>query len=239
MSALNPYAVLGVPCSATTLQIKMRYRFLCHAYHPDKFGQAEHKATAEGEFRRINEAYVLLCDAEMRRQYDTSHSSFESEPICQSSQKSKATENSDTFVPFSDVCGLVPGVSTLHEVIQIFGKPEHSDISHKVESCGIQFGGNPYLRYPSRGVNVLMTIRQTEDANEIISRINVEAPFRAVTPQGLYIGMVKSKAVAILERHFVLRRDYGESKDYSMYCGAKQGLQVWFSNNTLIRMSLP
>ena len=68
----NPYDILGVPTDASHQQINERYRFLSHAYHPDKFSSPKHKSSAENEFKRINEAYALLSDPAARRSYDAS-----------------------------------------------------------------------------------------------------------------------------------------------------------------------
>ena len=68
------YKVIGVPRDATPQQIKERFRFLSHAYHPDKFPSLSQKVTAESEFKRINEAYAILSNGDQRRNYDASYS---------------------------------------------------------------------------------------------------------------------------------------------------------------------
>jgi hypothetical protein len=64
------YEVLGVLRDATQRQIKERFRFLSHAYHPDKFPSHAQKYIAEAEFKRINEAYAVLSDETVRNTYD-------------------------------------------------------------------------------------------------------------------------------------------------------------------------
>lgn len=72
MSEIDLYNVLGVPPDASAVEIKARFRFLSHAYHPDKFGSENHRRTAEEEFKRINAAYEILSDPEKRSSYDYS-----------------------------------------------------------------------------------------------------------------------------------------------------------------------
>jgi curved DNA-binding protein CbpA len=63
---LDPYAVLGVPRSASPLQIARAHRRLAKRHHPDL-----HPGEAESEpMRRINAAYRLLGSEVRRAEYD-------------------------------------------------------------------------------------------------------------------------------------------------------------------------
>lgn len=64
------YQILGVSPKASLEEIKERFRFLAQAYHPDKFASTNHKAQAEEQFKRINEAYQVLSDPRKRAEYD-------------------------------------------------------------------------------------------------------------------------------------------------------------------------
>jgi curved DNA-binding protein CbpA len=64
------YSILGIDPAATAAEIKERFRFLSHAYHPDKFATIPQREAAEREFKRINEAYQVLSDPIQKASYD-------------------------------------------------------------------------------------------------------------------------------------------------------------------------
>ncbi|PGH31968.1 hypothetical protein GX50_05233 [[Emmonsia] crescens] len=61
------YDVLGVPTNATEIQIKKAYRKLAITTHPDKNPDDE---TAHTRFQAIGEAYQVLSNEQLRKQYD-------------------------------------------------------------------------------------------------------------------------------------------------------------------------
>ena len=63
------YEILGVSKGATEKEIKTAYRKLARKWHPDLHTEKD-KAGAEEKFKRINEAYEVLSDAEKRAKYD-------------------------------------------------------------------------------------------------------------------------------------------------------------------------
>lgn len=66
MDFTDYYAVLGVPRDASPEAIKKAYRALARKLHPD----VNKDPQAETQFKRVNEAYEVLKDAEKRAKYD-------------------------------------------------------------------------------------------------------------------------------------------------------------------------
>jgi hypothetical protein len=97
------YKTLGIPSNASLKEIKDRYKFLVHAYHPDKFASDDHKLEAHEEFKRIDEAYRTLCDVRKRADYDKQrnakaeyYSEAQQRPRNKSSSKPKQQPNEPT-----------------------------------------------------------------------------------------------------------------------------------------------
>jgi molecular chaperone DnaJ len=85
------YEVLGVPRTATDAEVKRAYRDLARRHHPDVVGASD-KGAAEVRFKEINEAYVVLSDAQRRTQYDRfGHADTQGMP------------NFGDFAPFGDL----------------------------------------------------------------------------------------------------------------------------------------
>ncbi len=69
----NYYEILGIPFNADLQMIKTAYKKLSSFSHPDAV-PPEHRQWAEERQRELNEAYRVLSDPELRKNYD--HSFF-------------------------------------------------------------------------------------------------------------------------------------------------------------------
>lgn len=76
MAKRDFYEVLGVAKNASEADLKRAYRQLAMKYHPDRNPD---DATAEANFKEVNEAYEILKDQQKRAAYDQfGHQAFES-----------------------------------------------------------------------------------------------------------------------------------------------------------------
>jgi hypothetical protein len=67
---LSYYEDIGVSPKASPEQIREAYKLLVRLLHPDQHTDPALKRAAEGQMRRINQAYAALADPESRRRYD-------------------------------------------------------------------------------------------------------------------------------------------------------------------------
>jgi curved DNA-binding protein CbpA len=67
----DPYAVLGVPATATADEIRRAYLRQVRVHHPDtRPANLQSKPFADEPLRRVVAAYALLRDPERRARYD-------------------------------------------------------------------------------------------------------------------------------------------------------------------------
>ena len=91
------YGIIGVGTKASSEEIKRAYRDQCFILHPDRMeGVPESaKKRAEGQLKKINQAYDVLKDPQSRQQYDSCRSAGNG----RTSQNNGNTGTSQNSVP--------------------------------------------------------------------------------------------------------------------------------------------
>ena len=64
------YAILGLPPTAGTAEVRQAYARLARERHPDRFPDPAQKKEAENFFKDITQAYNVLSNERSRREYD-------------------------------------------------------------------------------------------------------------------------------------------------------------------------
>ena len=126
----NYYEVLGLPPSATTDQIKKKYRELARKYHPDI---AQDKVFSQRLFTQINQAYRVLADPERRAQYnvtlDSSAKPSASTPPASAQAAAKPTaQNSAQAAPQA---ATPPSPQKMQAISQLLGNADTAIMASK------------------------------------------------------------------------------------------------------------
>eukprot|EP00929_Paragymnodinium_shiwhaense_P032647 TRINITY_DN18068_c0_g1_i1.p1 TRINITY_DN18068_c0_g1~~TRINITY_DN18068_c0_g1_i1.p1 ORF type:complete len:378 (-),score=92.45 TRINITY_DN18068_c0_g1_i1:342-1475(-) len=116
----DPYTVLGVAKDASADDIKKAYRKLALKWHPDR--NADNKAQAEAEFKRVSTAYQVLSDPDQRRMHDTFGTADAQQ--MRRTARSKAMTDEEAQMIFKAMFGDKPLSQIIKEVEEALGQQQ-------------------------------------------------------------------------------------------------------------------
>ncbi|HXN07162.1 MAG TPA: DnaJ domain-containing protein [Nitrospiria bacterium] len=67
---IDYYKLLGLKPTATLPEIKQAYHFFARQFHPDFYHEKESEEKAKRIFQDISEAYFILSDPKLRKEFD-------------------------------------------------------------------------------------------------------------------------------------------------------------------------
>ncbi|MBI2286794.1 MAG: hypothetical protein HYU79_05040 [Nitrosomonadales bacterium] len=140
----------------------------------------------------------------------------------------------DIIKPFHSINGIMPGLTKYSEAEAKLGTPDEIEVPKKLEVAGIEVGGNRIVHYRAKGISLLLT----DNADAIVEGIYVEAPYRGRSENGLYLGMKKIDALAIVQRDYHITMDLGESILVAKDPDHTDSFQLWFTADVLSRVKL-
>ncbi|MCD0474037.1 hypothetical protein LPB87_06475 [Flavobacterium sp. EDS] len=139
---------------------------------------------------------------------------------------------------FSDINGIQPKVNSFNDIKSIIGEPDYIDIT-KLEFDkynGEYTGGNKIVKYNKLGLEFLFT--RDDISMSSVNQILIKENFKAVSDEGIFIGMSEQECINILNSKYYLDFETDISKSYSKTDGGKSGLQIWFKNGKLEMLAI-
>lgn len=148
------------------------------------------------------------------------------------------TVRGEEFVPFKHIAGIEPGWTTQSQVVEMLGQPEETEVTKVEDVAGIKVGGNKILKYPSRGLFLIIGKDDLEQRDPVVNGIFAEAPFRGSSPSGLTLGMPRADVLRICNRDYFLTTNLGDSVFFATERNGDSRLQLWFTDDKLSRAKI-
>ncbi len=130
MNVRNHYEVIGVPPTATTDEIKRKYRELARKFHPDI---VQDKEMGQKVFSQINQAYGVLADPEKRSQYDMSLGAANAAPVSPVPQSRAAGQP----VPSQPVNGSAPTIGVAIPQAALLTEQQRATITRQLADADL------------------------------------------------------------------------------------------------------
>ena len=145
MTELDPYAVLGVPRTASREEIARAYRRLAKRFHPDADTGAPNASMA-----RINDAWHILSDAARRARWDRAHTVVEPAPwaatpvgVPRRRPAEPVTGHDSGWLAVAIIAGAMLVIGTVMAVIGVASSPPAAVEAPRLTSGPISFA-NPW-----------------------------------------------------------------------------------------------
>jgi curved DNA-binding protein CbpA/predicted RNA-binding Zn-ribbon protein involved in translation (DUF1610 family) len=91
------YKTLGVIDTAEGAVIKAAYKALMQIYHPDRFENDQKRAEATKKAQEINEAYRVLSNPKLRKEYDAQRDSYQNEYVPENNSSAEEQQKNDVL----------------------------------------------------------------------------------------------------------------------------------------------
>lgn len=139
------------------------------------------------------------------------------------------------------VLGMSKETTRYDELVEILGIPEKVEITKEevfeTLLSKIPLGGNKVLKYPSRGMRMVIAKKNRDVPNPPIDSITCLLPFNGVVSNGLSLGMSREEATLICLRDFHV--GWEDSSGSSVIFHDKRGetaIQLWFQDDKLTQI---
>lgn len=155
------YKLFGISPEATIEEIKSAYRKLAKLYHPDT---NKGNKVSEQKFKELTEAYDVLCDEKIRKQYDIANGFFKTGQTKQASNQTKAQAKQ--------------AYNKEKEIVEGKGQAPFSDILEgfwKKNSSTEKKANTPLKKSPQKGSDITLDVELTpeEALNGAVKQINI------------------------------------------------------------------
>ena len=144
--------------------------------------------------------------------------------------------SNNTIELFSNINGIIPGLTKMQEVQGKFGAPDIIETTKREVTLGIELGGNKIIKYDAIGLTLIFDSDDLDNAT--VDGVYVESPFNGKSKEGIYLGMPEEECLKIMNQNYVQVDDYGGSYTYARNKSVEDNLQIWFKDGVLITIKL-
>lgn len=150
----------------------------------------------------------------------------------------------NTIELFSNINGIIPGLTKMEDVKKEFGTPDIIDSKEGRTFNNVYMGDIKIVKYTDIGMKLLFDEKGLD--NNPVDAITVELPFDGKSKEGIYLGMPREKCLEILDSNYAQVAHYEpippllpeESFEYARRISTQASMQIWFEEGILKRIQL-